>query len=74
MNAARYFLGYVPAIYAWYIDEAVVEGRYEASVLRVEPESDPQTRLWITVVGQTLFGFSDDLSDELQKQEELLYR
>lgn len=67
-------VGYVPAIYAWYIDESVATDQYTATVSRIGPADDPQQRLWISFRGQTAFGFSGDLSEDLQKQEALLYR
>jgi putative zinc finger/helix-turn-helix YgiT family protein len=40
-------LGYVPAIYAWYVDEAVSVGDYEAEVERVGERNDAQGRLTV---------------------------
>lgn len=74
LGTEQTLVGYVPAIYAWHIDESVVENRYTATVLRIGAPDDPQQRLWISVIGETVFGLSGDLSDELQKQEALLYR
>lgn len=45
LSPSREKLGYVPAIYAWYIDEAVAKGECEARVQRIGPQDDPQIRV-----------------------------
>lgn len=44
-------LGYVPAVYAWYLDAAVESGQYEARVAAVGPADDPQQRLAVDFRG-----------------------
>lgn len=67
-------VGYVPAIYAWYIDESVATNRYTATVWRLGTPADPQQRLWVSFHGESVVGIAGDLSEELQRQEALLYR
>lgn len=38
-------IGYVPAVYAWYIDESVASGQYVAEVRTLGPAEDPQIRV-----------------------------
>lgn len=42
-------LGYVPAIYVWYVDASVEAGDYVATVHRVGPPEDPQGRVVVTL-------------------------
>lgn len=44
-------IGYVPAIYAWYIDASIQDRDYEAVVADVGPENDPQVRLRVRIRG-----------------------
>lgn len=46
-------LGYVPAIYAWYLDESVKNGSADATVARVGRKDDVQQRVIVRVKGVT---------------------
>lgn len=43
-------LGYVPRIYAWYLDESVDRGAYTAAVKELGPPEDPQVRVTVVVL------------------------
>lgn len=44
-------LGYVPAVYAWYMDASVERGEYTAEVDEVGPSDDPQQRVTVRFRG-----------------------
>jgi len=66
-------LGFVPAIYAWYVDDAVSRGMAEAMVATVGPEGDPQNRLIVELRG-TLCGPVRVVPERLQEYADLVTR
>lgn len=48
VRAQDYTLGYVPAVYAHYLDLSVSEGTCQARVLSIGSEPDPQLRLMVS--------------------------
>lgn len=47
LSSSRVHVGYVPAIYSWYLDDAVSRGDYRATVDRLGPKEDPQQRVMV---------------------------
>ncbi len=65
-NAVRIFspsgkhIGYVPAIYSWYLEDAVKAGTYDAVITGVSDAAGPQRRVQISVTIR--FGASKEFS------------
>lgn len=53
LSPSGVLIGYVPAIFAWYLDDVVVEGNYRAVVQEIGCPEDPQVRLTIHFKGYT---------------------
>lgn len=51
LSPSGILLGYVPAVYAWYLDAAVEAGQYEAAVASPGPPDDPQRRVVVDFRG-----------------------
>jgi len=52
LSPSNQLLGYVPAVYAWYIDGSVESGAYRASVHRIGSREDPQIRVRVDFSAQ----------------------
>lgn len=49
-------LGYVPAVYSWYLDDIVAADAYQAAIAAIGSQEDPQIRVIADFTGQVLDG------------------